>query len=94
MRTSKNDLLRGYVRPPFDLMQAGWPLKVDLYRYTPMKNVLECVGKEGETLELEAFVTLSSNPSILILAREESINRVRATRSESIFEFDSSLEVA
>lgn len=67
---------------PHDLMQAGWPLKVDLYRYTPIKNVLELCWKRGEVIELEPFLELCLNPTVLILVEEESLNRLREYQSD------------
>lgn len=81
MKTLKDDLLQGFVNMPHDLMQAGWPLKIDLYRYTPMKNVLELCWKQGEVIELEPFLELCLNPTVLILAEEESLNSLRAGQS-------------
>lgn len=77
MKTKKDDLLQGFVNMPHDLMQAGWPLKLDLYRYTPMKNVLELCWKQGEIIELEPFLDLSLNPTVLILVDEASLNSLR-----------------
>ncbi len=78
MKKSKHDLLEGFVLMPHDLMQSGWPLKIDLYRYTPMKNVLELCWKQGEIIELGSFLELSQNPTVLLLAQEESVSRLRS----------------
>lgn len=88
MRNAKAELLRGYALMPHDLLQAGWPLKLDLYRYTPMRHVLELYGKQGEVLELAPFLELTMNPTILILVEEKSLARFRETESRSIFDLE------
>lgn len=77
MKVIKSDLLHGFVNMPHDLMQAGWPLKIDLYRYTPIKNVLELCWKQGEVVELGPFLEVCLNPTVLILVEEESLSRLR-----------------
>lgn len=84
MKTIKGALLHGFVIMPHDLMQAGWPLKLDLYRYTPIQNRLELFGRKGEVLELAPFLEISMNPTVLILVEERSLVCFREAGSESI----------
>jgi hypothetical protein len=76
MKINKAELLQGFVRMPHELMQAGWPLKLDLYRYTPIQNVLEVYGKEGDVLELTPFLELMMNPNVLLFVSADCLNRL------------------
>jgi hypothetical protein len=77
----KSELHKGFVRLPVELFQAGWPLKLDLYRYTPMRNRLEVFGKKGDVIELDAFLEVSQNPTVLILVEEDSLTAYREDHS-------------
>ncbi len=62
-----------FVRVPAMFLQAGFPLKIALYQYTPITKGLRVLHRRGEVLDLASFCEVnrpSLNATVVVLKQD------------------------
>jgi hypothetical protein len=75
-------------------LQAGFPLKITLYRYAPGSSGLNVLGQKGETLDVMSFLEITRSTSTLILVLQKELNELLAQASANWESIEQMAEVA
>ncbi len=66
--------LEAYVQVPMMFLQAGFPLKLSLFIFTPRDQRVSLFRRKGEILELESLMALLKLPPARLLTQKVELD--------------------